>query len=211
MYDVQLPLQYHRWLPWPALIINTRDMGMRGKRDCALNLFHRYRFPPYAATNATQEERDFPLAYTILANRYVNQILLLLSAVYREHNFHCVHFDAKSSRPSFLALKLAVGCLPNVFMSSARVVVTYAHVSRLEADIICMKDMLRLKEYTVKWKYLINMCSQVCVRLYFRDPECVSSEGLLLFRSSQVDFCTCNCTTRWLCRQGFFRFCLTDF
>ncbi|VDD76976.1 unnamed protein product [Mesocestoides corti] len=43
-----------------------------------------------------QEEIAFPIAYTIMAFERPDQVWRLLRAIYRPHNFYCVHFDQKS-------------------------------------------------------------------------------------------------------------------
>ncbi len=51
-----------------------------------------------------------------------------------------------------------VKCFDNVFIASKLETVVYAGISRLQADINCMTDLLGKN---VKWKYLINLVGQV--------------------------------------------------
>lgn len=49
-------------------------------------------------------------------------------------------------------------CFPNLFLASKLESVQYAHITRLNADLNCLNDLLERSE--VKWKYVINLCGQ---------------------------------------------------
>ena len=73
------------------------------------------------------------------------QVRGLLQAIYRPQNFICIHVD-KKSKPAFReAVQAMVSCLDNVFLSSRSVNVTWKTFTVLEADLICMKDLLQYK------------------------------------------------------------------
>ena len=73
------------------------------------------------------------------------QVRGLLQAIYRPQNFICIHVD-KKSKPAFReAMQAMVSCLDNVFLSSRSVNVTWKTFTVLEADLICMKDLLQYK------------------------------------------------------------------
>ena len=103
------------------------------------------------------EESDFPLAFTILVHRDVAQVERLLRALYAPQNVYCIHIDAKADASIHAALKSLVKCFNNVFIASKIERVVYAGISRLLADINCMKDHLKS---SVKWRYLINTAGQ---------------------------------------------------
>ncbi|KAG8442398.1 hypothetical protein GDO86_011260 [Hymenochirus boettgeri] len=50
-----------------------------------------------------------------------------------------------------------VQCFPNAFLASKMEPVVYGGISRLQADINCMKNLMNSD---VQWKYVINMCGQ---------------------------------------------------
>ncbi|XP_076814964.1 N-acetyllactosaminide beta-1,6-N-acetylglucosaminyl-transferase-like [Clavelina lepadiformis] len=107
----------------------------------------------------TKEERDFPIAYSILAHQNAHQLMLLLSAIYAPQNVYCIHIDLKSTS-MFEAVKEIASCFANVFLATKREDVVYAGFSRLQADINCMKDLVNIPVATTNWIYLINLCGQ---------------------------------------------------
>ncbi|XP_041816208.1 beta-1,3-galactosyl-O-glycosyl-glycoprotein beta-1,6-N-acetylglucosaminyltransferase 4-like [Chelmon rostratus] len=105
----------------------------------------------------TEEERDFPLAYSLVVHKSAWMVERLLKAVYSPNNIYCIHYDQKSSAQFISAMEGVARCLPNVFIASRRETVYYASMSRLKADLNCLSDLL-LSD--VKWKYVINLCGQ---------------------------------------------------
>lgn len=101
-------------------------------------------------------EDDFPLAFDILVHKDVEQFERLLRAIYRPQNAYCVHVDRKSSSGLQSAVRGISGCLHNVFVLENHVAVTWGTYSVLEADVLCMRALLRYK----KWKYFINLTGQ---------------------------------------------------
>jgi hypothetical protein len=102
------------------------------------------------------EEASFPLAYSILIFKDVEQFERLLRAIYRPQNYYCIHVDTKSEASFKLAVAGIAACFKNVFLSSASVDVKWGEWSVLEADLNCMRDLLQFK----KWKYFINLTGQ---------------------------------------------------
>ncbi|KAM4533125.1 beta-1,3-galactosyl-O-glycosyl-glycoprotein beta-1,6-N-acetylglucosaminyltransferase 4-like [Fundulus diaphanus] len=105
----------------------------------------------------SDEEKDFPIAYSLVVHKNAWMVERLLRAVYSPNNIYCIHYDQKSSAEFISAMEGLAGCLPNVFISSKRETVYYASISRLKADLNCLSDLL-ISE--VKWKYVINLCGQ---------------------------------------------------
>uniref|UniRef100_A0A5K3FTQ7 Anoctamin n=2 Tax=Mesocestoides corti TaxID=53468 RepID=A0A5K3FTQ7_MESCO len=111
-----------------------------------------------------QEEIAFPIAYTIMAFERPDQVWRLLRAIYRPHNFYCVHFDQKSPLlyKKWLRQKIET-CIPSqvsnniVFIPS--ISVYHSYMSVLEADLACMRALWQLPRKNVTseppWKYLI--------------------------------------------------------
>ena len=108
----------------------------------------------YLASRVTEEEKAFPIAYSILMFEHVEQTERLLRAVYRPQNAYCIHVDAKSKDSVYQAMVSIANCFDNVFLASERIDVRWAWFPVLEAEIVCMRDLLH--RYTA-WKYFINL------------------------------------------------------
>ncbi len=112
-------------------------------------------------------EYEFPLAFSILVYYNVEQLERLLKLIYRPQNVYCIHIDLKSSFEVHKAIESIVQCFDNVFISSKLEDITYAGISRLKADINCMRDLMNFKnnftynnnKMVPKWKYFINLAS----------------------------------------------------
>ncbi|XP_041643368.1 beta-1,3-galactosyl-O-glycosyl-glycoprotein beta-1,6-N-acetylglucosaminyltransferase-like [Cheilinus undulatus] len=111
----------------------------------------------YLTFPLSQEEEDFPLAYSMVVHHKVQNFERLLRAIYAPQNLYCIHVDKKSSASAKSAIKSIVSCFPNVFMVSEAVTVVYSGWPRVQADINCMIDLYQI---STKWKYFINLCGQ---------------------------------------------------
>ncbi|XP_074523936.1 beta-1,3-galactosyl-O-glycosyl-glycoprotein beta-1,6-N-acetylglucosaminyltransferase 4-like [Halichoeres trimaculatus] len=105
----------------------------------------------------SKEERDFPIAYSMVVHKYAWMVERLVRAIYSPANIYCIHYDEKSPDHFKSAIEGFVRCLPNVFIASKREIVYYAEFSRVQADLNCIDDLLKSD---VNWKYLINLCGQ---------------------------------------------------
>uniref|UniRef100_UPI0037E7E562 beta-1,3-galactosyl-O-glycosyl-glycoprotein beta-1,6-N-acetylglucosaminyltransferase 4-like n=1 Tax=Semicossyphus pulcher TaxID=241346 RepID=UPI0037E7E562 len=105
----------------------------------------------------SEEEDEFPIAYSLVVHKSAWMVERLIKAIYSPTNIYCIHYDEKSPAQFISAMEGLAGCLPNVFIASKREVVYYASITRLKADLNCMSDLLRSE---VKWKYVINLCGQ---------------------------------------------------
>ncbi|TKS84945.1 Beta-1,3-galactosyl-O-glycosyl-glycoprotein beta-1,6-N-acetylglucosaminyltransferase 4 [Collichthys lucidus] len=105
----------------------------------------------------SEEEKDFPLAYSMVVHKSAWMVERLIKVLYSPSNIYCIHYDQKSSPQFISAMEGLARCLPNVFIASKRESVVYASISRLKADLNCMSDLLGSE---VKWKYIINLCGQ---------------------------------------------------
>ncbi|KAK7116068.1 N-acetyllactosaminide beta-1,6-N-acetylglucosaminyl-transferase-like [Littorina saxatilis] len=105
----------------------------------------------------SEEELSFPLAFSILVHKDLDQVERLLRVLYRPHNVYCVHADRKSDADFQSGLRLIVSCLPNVFMVERSVDVRWAKMSVLEPELECMR---RLLAHRAKWRYFINLTGQ---------------------------------------------------
>ncbi|XP_041926763.1 beta-1,3-galactosyl-O-glycosyl-glycoprotein beta-1,6-N-acetylglucosaminyltransferase 4 [Alosa sapidissima] len=111
----------------------------------------------YNEITASVEERQFPLAYSLVVHKNIPMVERILRAIYAPHNIYCIHYDQKSSKSFIAAVKSLVKCFPNVFIASQLESVQYAHVTRLKADLNCLSDLLHS---SAQWKYVINLCGQ---------------------------------------------------
>ncbi|KAM4036291.1 beta-1,3-galactosyl-O-glycosyl-glycoprotein beta-1,6-N-acetylglucosaminyltransferase 3-like [Anomaloglossus baeobatrachus] len=109
----------------------------------------------YITIPMSEEEEDFPIAYSMVVHEKIDMFERLLRAIYASQNIYCVHVDEKSTEQFKVAVQAIISCFDNVFMTSKRVRVVYASWSRVQADINCMEDLLKSN---VPWKYLLNTC-----------------------------------------------------
>ncbi|KAK7486326.1 hypothetical protein BaRGS_00022496 [Batillaria attramentaria] len=110
----------------------------------------------FITSSLSEEESNFPLAYSIIVYKEANQVLNLLSAIYRPQNVYCVHVDKKAQKSFRFAMEAIADCFPNVFLASRSVDVQWGTFSVLETELVCMQD---LWNYT-HWKYFINLTGQ---------------------------------------------------
>ena len=103
---------------------------------------------------STKEEEDFPIAFSIVVYKDLGQVEQLLRAIYRPNNSYCFHLDSKAALSFKNGLKKLASCFPNVIIASKSINVIWGSWPVLEADLVCMKDLLA---FSLKWKYLINL------------------------------------------------------
>ncbi|XP_075684389.1 beta-1,3-galactosyl-O-glycosyl-glycoprotein beta-1,6-N-acetylglucosaminyltransferase [Rhinoderma darwinii] len=103
----------------------------------------------------SNEERKYPIAYSIVVHHKIDMLERLLRTIYMPQNSYCIHVDKKSSESFMAAVKGIVSCFENIFIASQLENVVYASWSRVQADLNCMKD---LHHADAHWKYLINLC-----------------------------------------------------
>ncbi|XP_062925982.1 N-acetyllactosaminide beta-1,6-N-acetylglucosaminyl-transferase-like isoform X1 [Mobula hypostoma] len=111
----------------------------------------------YHGSLLSTEETDFPLAFIITVHKEFDTFETLFRTIYRPHNLYCIHVDEKSPVDFQRRLHLLQTCFGNVFLASRMEPIVYAGMSRMEADIRCMTDLLQLK---TGWKYVLNLCGQ---------------------------------------------------
>ena len=105
---------------------------------------------------SSEEELDFPLAFSIVLYKDVAQFEKLLRAIYRPHNYYSIHVDAKADPSIHRAVKLISQCLDHVVVITRPVAVTWGRFTVLEADLLCMRELLKHGH----WKYFINLTGQ---------------------------------------------------
>ena len=110
----------------------------------------------YLADPVSTEEKQFPIAFSLLVYKDLSQVERLLRAIYRPQNYYCIHADAKSARALKQGISGISSCFDNVFVTSRSVSVTWGTYSVLEPEILCMQELWK---YT-SWRYFINLTGQ---------------------------------------------------
>lgn len=111
----------------------------------------------YITRSLSAEEAMFPLAYVIVLHKQFETFERLFRTIYMPQNVYCVHVDKKASTDFKRKVEKLLGCFPNAFVASKTELVVYAGISRLQADLNCIQDLVKSK---VQWKYLLNTCGQ---------------------------------------------------
>ena len=111
----------------------------------------------YITDPLTAFERDFPIAFTLLMFKDVEQSERLLRAIYRPQHLICVHVDNKSSPEVYSAMESITNCFDNVFMISKRFDVRWGTITVLEPELQCMEELWNKNK---TWKYFINLTGQ---------------------------------------------------
>ncbi|GAB1298104.1 Glucosaminyl (N-acetyl) transferase 2, I-branching enzyme [Apodemus speciosus] len=95
------------------------------------------------------EELEFPLAYVMVIHHNFDTFARLFRAIFMPQNIYCVHVDEKATAEFKGAVEQLVSCFPNAFLASKMEPVVYGGISRLQADLNCIKD---LSTSEVPWK-----------------------------------------------------------
>ncbi|XP_060116127.1 beta-1,3-galactosyl-O-glycosyl-glycoprotein beta-1,6-N-acetylglucosaminyltransferase 3 [Heteronotia binoei] len=103
----------------------------------------------------SDEEEDFPIAYSMVIHNQIEMFERLLRSIYAPQNVYCIHVDKKSPETFKEAVRAIASCFNNVIVASKLEHVVYASWSRVQADLNCMEDLLESK---VRWRYLLNTC-----------------------------------------------------
>ncbi|XP_044114729.1 N-acetyllactosaminide beta-1,6-N-acetylglucosaminyl-transferase isoform X4 [Neovison vison] len=111
----------------------------------------------YITAPLSKEEAEFPLAYIMVIHHHFNTFARLFRAIYMPQNVYCVHVDEKATIEFKDSVEQLLSCFPNAFLASKMEPVVYGGISRLQADLNCLKDLAASK---VPWKYAINTCGQ---------------------------------------------------
>ncbi|KAK0401844.1 hypothetical protein QR680_016006 [Steinernema hermaphroditum] len=97
----------------------------------------------------SQEEFEFPLAYSLLVHTNAVQVLFLLSSVYQPQNQFCIAVD-ESTNDEFKRQMFLIGeCFPNIFVMIMPKI-HWCGFSVLQGVYSCVEYLVRLKD---DWKY----------------------------------------------------------
>ena len=106
----------------------------------------------------SEDEKSFPIAFTLVVHKNAQQTVRFLKAIYRPHNLYCIHPDPNSGEDFREVFKLLSQCLSNVFLPAHIHNVTYDTQSTIfEAQLSCLRE---LEKRPSKWYYVINLCSR---------------------------------------------------
>ena len=108
----------------------------------------------------TKEELDFPLAFSINVHTHPQQIYRFLKVIYRPHNLYCLHVDQKADDRMKTITENIGKCLDNVLIPSRHVKVVYACYPIMEAQLVCMKELLKARSESYQWRYVITLCGR---------------------------------------------------
>ncbi|XP_056120865.1 beta-1,3-galactosyl-O-glycosyl-glycoprotein beta-1,6-N-acetylglucosaminyltransferase 3-like [Rhinichthys klamathensis goyatoka] len=129
----------------------SESFYLNATKDCPSYIRER----GFLTLSLSKEERDFPIAYSMVIHEKIEMFERLLRAIYTPDNVYCVHVDQSSPEIFKEAVRAIASCLTNVFLASKLENVIYASWSRVQADINCMQDLLKSP---VQWRYLLNTC-----------------------------------------------------
>ncbi|XP_054412818.1 N-acetyllactosaminide beta-1,6-N-acetylglucosaminyl-transferase isoform X1 [Pongo abelii] len=111
----------------------------------------------YITSPLSEEEAAFRLAYVMVIHKDFDTFERLFRAIYMPQNVYCVHVDEKAPAEYKESVRQLLSCFQNAFIASKTESVVYAGISRLQADLNCLKDLVASE---VPWKYVINTCGQ---------------------------------------------------
>nr|CAH8875306.1 unnamed protein product [Trichobilharzia regenti] len=105
----------------------------------------------------TEEELNFPLAFSVITYRDFDRAFRLIKAIYRPNNVYCIHTDKNTNSIEYTEFVQYVQQLgENIYFvpEDQRVHVVWGRYSVLEADLNCAKLLLAKSK---KWRYFINL------------------------------------------------------
>uniref|UniRef100_A0A8C6SUM9 Glucosaminyl (N-acetyl) transferase 4 n=1 Tax=Neogobius melanostomus TaxID=47308 RepID=A0A8C6SUM9_9GOBI len=142
IYDMD-PVEVGNALALRRQVVEERDDSLVNlTSNCDIFLESR----GYKDVCLSQEEKNFPLAYSLVVHKNARMVERLIKALYSPSNIFCIHYDAKSSNEFRSAME-----------GLAQESVLYASINRLKADLHCMSDLVKSE---VQWRYIINLCGQ---------------------------------------------------
>ncbi len=117
-------------------------------------------FLPFNLLRVPNDAPDFPIAFTVVANRDISRLARLLRMIYRPQNSYCIHIDRNSTSEFRSALQNLVSCFgSNVYLvpTEESIEVKLEDASVLDPQLVCAKKLLTANAH---WKYLVNCDGQ---------------------------------------------------
>lgn len=108
---------------------------------------------------------DFPMAYSHLIHHDIGIFETFMAIHFRPKDLHCIYVDLKASGLILKAVKGLIKCYnekfsgsssddPAVFLYEYRGPVWWGHISVLDADLACLRQLVNSKR---EWKYFMNL------------------------------------------------------
>lgn len=111
----------------------------------------------YLTVPISTEERNFPIAFSILMYKHVSQVERLLRALYSPSNFYCFHIDSKASVLIHDAMHAIASCFRNIYIVPNPISVHWGDITLIEAERLCIRHLVRRSK---KWRYFINLTGE---------------------------------------------------
>ena len=108
----------------------------------------------------TKEELEFPLAFSMNIHDKPQQIFRFLKVIYRPHNLYCLHYDKKAGDKIKKVAENVAKCLDNVLIPETHVNVVWGCYSIMEAQVMCMRELLNARSALYPWRYTISLCGK---------------------------------------------------
>ena len=105
-----------------------------------------FRFPDFR--NASEVKTK--LAFTVITHDQLGRFEILLNMIFRPYNAYCIYVGSNTNKIYKQRVEKLVNCYKNqypesaIFMASNVHDVTWGEWSVIEADLICMKQLLAL-------------------------------------------------------------------
>ncbi|KAK2139563.1 hypothetical protein LSH36_1718g00023 [Paralvinella palmiformis] len=109
----------------------------------------------YLTVPVNDEEKQFPIAYSIQMYKDIVQVERLLRAIYRPQNVYCINVDKSSPPDVHAGMEALAKCFDNVLLSDVNV--AWGSFSQVEADLRCMKYVYNKSS---DWKYFLTLTGQ---------------------------------------------------
>ncbi len=116
-----------------------------------------------ASARAREDVTKTPLAFAVVAHQSAFGLTKLMDMLWEPHYAFCVHVDAKSDddfRTAASLMRREGNHIHVIDIDSGAVGVQYKTLSRLDADVLCMKDLLNGASSTngmPPWTHVINV------------------------------------------------------
>ena len=111
----------------------------------------------YPEQPLTLTESQVPLAFSILAFANLQEMELLLSAIYMPQNVYCFHVDLKASQVFLEGMRRLARCFDNVVISEKQLPVSSSGLNMIRAQLTCIEALIKID---ANWKYLFNLQGQ---------------------------------------------------
>ena len=136
------------------LSTTTRNMPPHGSflRDLAANCTEFRATRQYTGDYLSEEEAEFPVAFSVWVTESATMAERLLRAIYRVQNFYCVHVREGTRRSVHRIMAAVSTCFDNVVMTSHGTTPGGLSLPVVETQRLCMQA---LQNYT--WNYFIGL------------------------------------------------------